>query len=170
MKPCVLVALPKGARTWVIDALRGSFELTLCSHARRARAFVMAGCFHAVVTIDGFFESEGSAVDGAPIVLVPESPDADVLTAEVERAVAARRERERAQTSALVELTELSYREFAELARHRASRQYLLALVHAHQGSVTEAARAASLERESLHRLLRRYGVHADEFRDRGPR
>lgn len=45
-------------------------------------------------------------------------------------------------------------------------RRYLLALLGRHSGSVTDAARGAKLKRESLHRLMRRYQVHADELRD----
>ena len=165
MKPCVLVALPKDARTWVVDALRGTFELRLCEHARRARAFVMAGCFQAVVTVPDFFDA--GSYDGPPIVMLRERAEPSALIADVEMAVAASYAEERARIATALEMTELSYREFADLSRYRATRQYLLALVHAHQGSVTEAARAASLERESLHRLLRRHGVNADDFRDR---
>ena len=167
MGPCVLVAVPKGARAWVVDALRRRFELTLCSQARRARAFIAAGCFHAIVTVDGFFDDDRPLPEGVPIVRVPDEPGAEALIFQVERAVAERRASERAQAPAIAELVELSYREFAELARYRATRQYLIALVHTHQGSVTEAARASGMERESLHRLLRRHDVHADDFRQR---
>lgn len=42
---------------------------------------------------------------------------------------------------------------------------YLIALLRLHQGNVTKAAMAAGLERESLHRLLRRHQLRADRFR-----
>jgi transcriptional regulator of acetoin/glycerol metabolism len=60
----------------------------------------------------------------------------------------------------------LTYREARDLAMYRITREYLLAVLHHHRGSVTEAARAADLERESLHRLLRRHDIIADAFRE----
>lgn len=42
---------------------------------------------------------------------------------------------------------------------------YLIALLRLHRGNVTRAAVAAGLERESLHRLLRRHQIRADRFR-----
>lgn len=42
---------------------------------------------------------------------------------------------------------------------------YLPALMRHHAGNVTRAARAAGLERESLHRLLRRHRLTAVQFR-----
>jgi DNA-binding NtrC family response regulator len=60
----------------------------------------------------------------------------------------------------------LSYREVVDLARDRASREYLVALMREFGGNVTRAADRAGMERESLHRLLKRYGVRSEEFRD----
>ena len=62
----------------------------------------------------------------------------------------------------------LSYREVVDLARDRASREYLIALMRELGGNVTEAARRAGMERESLHRLLKRYGVRSEDFKQRG--
>jgi DNA-binding NtrC family response regulator len=61
----------------------------------------------------------------------------------------------------------LSYREVVDLARDRASREYLIALMRELGGNVTEAARRAGMERESLHRLLKRYGVRSEDFKSR---
>ena len=61
--------------------------------------------------------------------------------------------------------TQLSYREMVDLARDRASREYLIALMRELAGNVTEAARRAGMERESLHRLLKRYGVRSEDFK-----
>jgi DNA-binding NtrC family response regulator len=59
----------------------------------------------------------------------------------------------------------LTYKEVVDLARDRASREYLSALLRELGGNVTEAARRAGMERESLHRLLRRYGIRSESFK-----
>jgi hypothetical protein len=166
MRPCVLVAVPEGSHSWVVDALRVRCEVKISLDSRQARAVLATGCFQAVVTMDGFLDSSGADDDSISLVVIPDDRDAGTLISLVERAIGNRRRREREQASAVPELALLTHREFTELARYRATRQYLLTLVRIHQGSVTEAARAAGLERESLHRLLRRYNVHADDFRD----
>ncbi|HLL23382.1 MAG TPA: sigma-54 dependent transcriptional regulator [Kofleriaceae bacterium] len=61
--------------------------------------------------------------------------------------------------------THLTYREVVDLAQERVSREYLIALMTEFLGNVTEAAKRAGMERESLHRLLKRYGVRSDEFK-----
>jgi DNA-binding NtrC family response regulator len=62
-------------------------------------------------------------------------------------------------------LVRLPYREAVELARDRVSREYLTALLREFGGNVTRAAERAGVERESLHRLLKRYGLRADDFK-----
>ena len=47
------------------------------------------------------------------------------------------------------------------LGRH----DYLAALLREFQGNVTHAADHAGVERESLHRLLRRYRVHSEDYK-----
>jgi two-component system response regulator HydG len=64
-------------------------------------------------------------------------------------------------------LGSLSYRDAVELARDRASREYLILLMKECGGSVTQAAERAGMERESLHRLLKRYGVRSEDFKQR---
>lgn len=59
----------------------------------------------------------------------------------------------------------LSYREALALARERVSHQYIPALLRICDGNVTRAADLAGLERESLHRLMRRYGIRSDDFK-----
>jgi DNA-binding NtrC family response regulator len=71
-------------------------------------------------------------------------------------------------SSDLARLIELPYREVLSLTRDRASRDYLVALLRSVNGNVTQAAERAGMERESLHRLMKRYGVRAEDFRDRG--
>ena len=64
-------------------------------------------------------------------------------------------------------LARMPYRDAVELARERMSRDYLTALLREFNGNVTQAATRAGLERESLHRLVRRYGIRPDDFRKR---
>lgn len=68
---------------------------------------------------------------------------------------------------AAAELGNLGYREAVALARDRASREYLAALMREQGGSVTRAAERAGMERETLHRLLKRFGLHSEDFRRR---
>jgi two-component system response regulator AtoC len=62
-------------------------------------------------------------------------------------------------------LAKLPYREAVAEARDRTSRDYLVALLAEFGGNVTRAAERAGMERESLHRLLRRYGIRSDDFK-----
>jgi DNA-binding NtrC family response regulator len=62
-------------------------------------------------------------------------------------------------------LAKMPYREVLETARDRISRDYLVALMREFEGNVTRAAERAGVERESLHRLLKRYGVRSDDFK-----
>ena len=63
-------------------------------------------------------------------------------------------------------LANLPYKEAVEAARDRLSRDYLVALMRELHGNVTRAAERAGMERESLHRLLRRYGLHSEDFKE----
>jgi DNA-binding NtrC family response regulator len=101
--------------------------------------------------------------------------DPDDVSLVVSRALQRHRERvsTRAAASGTTALTEedlatLSYREALASARDRGSREYLAALLKAFGGNVSRAAERAGLERESLHRLLRRHGIQAGTFRDSG--
>ena len=98
--------------------------------------------------------------------------DPDDLRMVVARALARRRERARSEggAPAMEQLASFSYREALAEARDRGSREYLTALLSACGGNVSRAAERAGLERESLHRLLRRYGIQAEGFRESGPR
>jgi len=65
-------------------------------------------------------------------------------------------------------LVKMPYREVLTTARDRASRDYLVALMREFEGNVTRAAERAGVERESLHRLLKRYGIRSDDFKPEG--
>jgi DNA-binding NtrC family response regulator len=65
-------------------------------------------------------------------------------------------------------LVKMPYREAMETARDRISREYLAVLMREFEGNVTRAAERAGIERESLHRLLKRYGVRSDEYKRPG--
>ncbi len=65
------------------------------------------------------------------------------------------------------QLAKLPYREAIDLARDRVTREYLMALLRELDGNVTRAAERAGMARESLHRLLKRYGVRSDDFKAR---
>ena len=62
-------------------------------------------------------------------------------------------------------LAAMPYREVVEQAQDRVSRQYLTALLTEFHGNVTRAAARAGLERESLHRLLKKHGLRSDDFK-----
>lgn len=63
------------------------------------------------------------------------------------------------------QLVRLPYREAIDLAREKVSRDYLLALLQEFKGNVTRGAERAGMERESLHRLMKRHGVRSDDFK-----
>jgi DNA-binding NtrC family response regulator len=100
--------------------------------------------------------------------------DPDDVGLVVARALEKQRERVAATTRSLnaasppspEEIANLSYREALASARDRGSREYLGALLKAFGGNVSRAAERAGLERESLHRLLRRHGIDANVFRE----
>jgi two-component system response regulator AtoC len=65
-------------------------------------------------------------------------------------------------------LAALPYREAMERAQERASREYLVALLTEFRGNVSRAAMRAGMERESLHRLLKRFSIRSDDFKKSG--
>ncbi len=65
-------------------------------------------------------------------------------------------------------LTALPYRDAVDQVRERFSREYLVSLMREFKGNVTKAAERAGMERETLHRLLKKHGVRSYDFRDEG--
>jgi DNA-binding NtrC family response regulator len=93
----------------------------------------------------------------------------DDLILVITRALERRRERvggERSDAAGDDRLATLTYREAMAQARDRGCRDYLAALLKRFAGNVPKAAAHGGLKRESLHRLLRRYGLRPEDFRD----
>ncbi len=63
---------------------------------------------------------------------------------------------------------QLPYREMLERVRERATRDYLVTLMRDVAGNVTQAADRAGIERESMHRLLKKHGVRSEDFKAKG--
>jgi transcriptional regulator of acetoin/glycerol metabolism len=62
----------------------------------------------------------------------------------------------------------MTYREMLDIARDRATREYLVGLMKELGGNVTQAAERAGIERESMHRLFKKHGVRSEDFKPRG--
>jgi DNA-binding NtrC family response regulator len=65
-------------------------------------------------------------------------------------------------------LASMPYREVVEQAQDKVSREYLVALLTEFHGNVTKAAARAGVERESLHRLLKKHGLRSEDFKSGG--
>jgi len=63
-------------------------------------------------------------------------------------------------------LAHLDYNQAKQQVVARFSREYLRRALQQNRGNVTAAAQASGMNRQSFQRLMRRYGVQADEFRD----
>jgi DNA-binding NtrC family response regulator len=63
-------------------------------------------------------------------------------------------------------LTGLSLRDAQELARDEMNRRYFTVLLRKLGGDVNAVAVQAGIERESVYRLLRRYGLSPGPFRE----
>ena len=70
-----------------------------------------------------------------------------------------------ARRTPAAELAAMPYKDAVAGARDRVSREYLVALMTEFGGNVTRAAERAGVERESLHRLLRKYGLRSEDFK-----
>ena len=92
-------------------------------------------------------------VDGG--VITPDDLELDLSPALPDLAVA----RDAASESAG------SYREACQFAERAAGRTYLSALLRRHHGSVSACARHEGVERETMHRWLKRHGLDASGFR-----
>ena len=158
MKPPVLVLVAGVSARAIRAALADDFSPTLTDDVGRGRALASTGGFLALVAVAPL------SLDGAVVIDPDAEPIAIIAAVNAAIAAIAASHRDRARVD---EVGAVPYDEYVELARYALTRRYLLALLSRHGGSVTDAARGASMQRESLHRLLRRYHVIADDFRDR---
>ena len=159
MRPTVLVAAPVTQARRIASNLL-EFETELVTDVERALALIAYGTFQAVVTTSSFLPADAAYVVAA-------SDDDSTLPGRVTTAVAAFRAKELEEGRERARFVGLEYDELMQLVRNRETRRYLIALLHRHQGSVTHAARAAGIVRESLHRLLRRHDLDAEAFRSK---
>lgn len=80
-------------------------------------------------------------------------------------ATSSAREAPAASPSAPLDPLSISFKDAVNRASEEASREYLRRLMATFSGNVTQAALRAGIQRESLHRLLKRYGLKAESFR-----
>lgn len=157
----VLIAAPARVGRKLSDVIRGEFEVATCSDPERATALAATGTYIAIVEVVGFT----SLIAESPVLRVSETAGAEVLD-QLHEIRDRMRLDQRARAADHAHLATLPYDEFIALARSRATRDYILALLRRHRGVVAEAARAAGLLRETLHRLIRRHDIDPDWFRD----
>ena len=69
--------------------------------------------------------------------------------------------------SAALKFDGMTYRDMLDAARDRATRDYLVGLMRELGGNVTQAAERAGIERESMHRLLKKHGVRSEDFKSK---
>ncbi len=158
MKVPVLLVAPAAAAETLSKQLAKDFTVTTVEDLDRARALVQAGAFPLIVATDPFRGKLSGAVE------VTAGDEAIVASVRTAAARAIEADRNDADAS---DLAAIPYAEYLELARYASTRRYLVGLMRLHRGSVTDAARATGLVRESLHRLLRRHHVEAETFRER---
>lgn len=164
MKRYVLVAAPSAAARQICAALAERFAVVVATDRRKAAVLAIMASIEAVVAWDGFAPSP-RARHGVPMITVVAGEDLGSLSARVAAAIPTRKHADRTRSAGLAALASLRYEEFLELARFWTTRDYLHGLMRRHGGNVSEAARAAEIERESLHRLLRRHDLDAEMFR-----
>jgi hypothetical protein len=157
----VLIAAPAKMARQLSEQIGARFEVATCTHPEKAMALAATGTYLAIVKTIGFPE----LTTDTPIVRVADAGAPEVM-AELEAICERARFDQRARATAHTYLAALAYDDYIALARARATREYVLALLRRHRGVVAEAARAAGLLRETLHRLIRRHHVDPDWFRD----
>ena len=158
MKVPVLVVAVEPAKD-LQAALAPDFAPTITGDIARARALAATGGFLATLIV----EPSLGWIPGA--IMIDPAADPIMIVTAVNNAVARTFAEQRSAPCTAVE--GVRYDEYIELVRYAMTRRYLIALLTRHGGSVTLAARGADMKRESLHRLLRRHDLVADDFRER---
>jgi len=156
MKPPVLVIIAGADASAIRAALERDFSATITDDPARGRALASTGGFLAIL------DAARLELDGAVAIDPAADPAAIAAVAQVAIATITEAQLDRARAD---DVGAVPYDEYVELARYALTRRYLLAVLSRHGGSVTDAARGANMKRESLHRLLRRHHVIADDFR-----
>jgi transcriptional regulator with GAF, ATPase, and Fis domain len=157
----VLIAAPARTARKLSDVVGDQFEVVTCSEPEQAMALAATGTFLAIVKTVGF----ANLTTDTPIIHIDDATGSQFIAELTAIRVRARLD-QRARASELAYLAALPYDEYVAAARARTTRDYLLALLRRHDGVVAEAARAAGLLRETLHRLIRRHDIDPDWFRD----
>jgi hypothetical protein len=157
MKPTVLVAAPATVARTLASQVAG-YTVEIATEPERAAALIEVGTFHAVIITRDFVRAQ-------PHFVIVDDIEEATLNERVTAAVTAYRSQQTAEGAAFATYAQLPYNELMDRIRTRETRRYLIALLTAHHGSVTHAARAAGIVRESLHRLLRRHDLDAEAFR-----
>lgn len=160
MKPKVLVAATPPIARRIAGHLDHEFAVEVVTESDRAMALIDVGTYQAIVVARGFVRHQ------ARFVTIDGGDDAS-LAVRVNAAVIAHRTQQRAEGQTFASYAVLTYDEFMQRVRTRETRRFLIALLSLHHGSVTHAARAAGIVRESLHRLLRRHDLDAEAFRSK---
>lgn len=168
MKPSVLVAAPTSVARLLANALAEDFDILIETEPRKAAILAIMASVQAVVVWDGFL-TEVRIGRCKPVITVMAGDELAGLVARVDGAIPSRKLSARSRSAGLAAIASLPYEEFVELSRFWTTREYLLGLMRSHAGNVSEAARAAAIERESMHRLLRRHDLDAEMFRPHEP-
>jgi DNA-binding NtrC family response regulator len=151
----ILVLAPAASSKTIQAALGATAAITATEDIQRARALAATGGFVVILAV----EPLAASLRG---VIVVDIGDAAAIAKVVNAAI-----RQSHDSRSADPVSWLVYEEYSELARYGVTRRYLIALLQRHNGSVTDAARGADMKRESLHRLLRRHHLNADDFRER---
>jgi DNA-binding NtrC family response regulator len=110
-----------------------------------------------------------AAVAEGPLVTLADLPEAIAKSRQRSESDAAKDKLPRG-TSALRNLTHLTWKDALVEVERRAARSYFRSLLEETSGNVSEAAKRADLARESMHRLMRKHGLSSNTFRKRAPR